>query len=113
MAVYGSVSKASDVNTLFNSISVGSGDNGQDIFAKALEKITHGASNGNLAEAGAVKLGSNLYVVIDKNHNQHFDQDDMVFALGDKDIYQVANDLHYQAPAIAVNGVSQHSVELV
>jgi hypothetical protein len=113
MAVYGSVSKASDVNALFNSISVESGDNGQDIFAKALEKITNGASNGNLAEAGAVKLGNNLYVVIDKNHNQHFDQDDMVFALGDKDIYQVANDLHYQAPAIAVNGASQHSVELV
>ncbi|HEJ7039774.1 TPA: DUF4214 domain-containing protein [Serratia liquefaciens] len=113
MAVYGSVSKPSDVNALFNSITVGSEDNGQDIFAKALEKITHGASNGSLAEAGAVKLGGNVYVVIDKNHNQQFDKDDMVFALGDKDVYQIANDVHYQAPTIAVNGLSQHSFELV
>ncbi|CAI0855258.1 DUF4214 domain-containing protein [Serratia quinivorans] len=107
MAVYGSVSKAADVNTLFNSITVENEDNGQDIFAKALEKITHGASNGSLAEVGAVRLGSNVYVVIDKNHNQQFDKDDTVFSLGNKDVYQIANDVHYQTPTLTLNGINQ------
>ncbi|VEI19227.1 ABC-type protease/lipase transport system, ATPase and permease components [Serratia plymuthica] len=107
MAVYGSVSKPTAVDALFNSLTVGSEDNGQDIFAKALDKITNGASKSSLAEVGAVKIGSNVYVVIDNNHNQQFDQDDSVFSLGDKDVYQIAGNVHYQAPSVTLNGIDQ------
>ncbi|MGN7972038.1 DUF4214 domain-containing protein [Serratia sp. 22264] len=107
MAVYGSVSKPTAVDALFNSLTVESKDNGQDIFAKALDKITNGASKSSLAEVGAVKIGNNVYVVVDNNHNQQFDQDDSVFSLGDKDVYQIAGNVHYQAPSVTLNGIHQ------
>lgn len=104
IAVYGSVTKMADLNTLFGSLSVGGNTQAHDVFAQALAKVTSGSSDGQLQEVGVIKLGANAYVIVDSNHNQKFDNQDIIFSLGNKDVYDIAANLHYQAPAITVNG---------
>ncbi|WP_283603131.1 DUF4214 domain-containing protein [Serratia proteamaculans] len=111
MQVYGSVTKPADLNTLFGSIDMSEINTANTLFSKVLETVSNGASQGQLAEVGAIKLDHTLYVIIDKNHNQSFDEQDIVFALGNQkaelDIYQTALSLHYQSPTI--NGVASHT----
>ncbi|WP_426509187.1 DUF4214 domain-containing protein [Serratia proteamaculans] len=111
MQVYGSVTKPADLNTLFDSIDMSEVNTANTLFSKVLENVSHGVSKGQLAEVGAIKLDHTLYIIIDKNHNQSFDDQDIVFALGNQkaelDIYQTALSLHYQSPII--NGVANHT----
>lgn len=113
MENYGSVTSQDAIDAIFNSLSQSSTDNAQTTFGKVLEKITQGESNGNLAEVGALKLGSNLYVIIDKNHNQNFDHDDYVFSLGNHDINATIASTHYQSPEIALNGLTAGINEII
>ncbi|HEI8866418.1 hypothetical protein [Serratia sp. AKBS12] len=45
-------------------------------------------------------------MIVDKNANQTFDDRDMVFSLGDRDIYQTALQLHYDSPGVALSGIA-------
>lgn len=76
------------------------------LFSSVLSAATAGASDGQLSEVGALKLGNALYVIVDKNANQTFDDRDMVFSLGDRDIYQTALQLHYDSPGVALSGIA-------
>ena len=115
MQVYGSVSKPAEVNALFNSVDMTGVTTANTLFGKLLSLVTHGASQGQLAEVGALKLDHSIYVIIDKNHNQSFDDQDIVFALGNQtselDIYQTAVNLHYQSPVVSLTGSSQINTE--
>ncbi|HEJ9094710.1 TPA: DUF4214 domain-containing protein [Serratia odorifera] len=106
MHVYGSVTKPTDLNALFDSIDMSNINTAHDLFSELLSSISAGASQGALAEVGAVKLDHTVYVIIDKNHNQSFDDQDVVFALGNQnaelDVYQTAVSLHYQSPSISL-----------
>ncbi|MNI63841.1 Uncharacterised protein [Serratia quinivorans] len=75
--------------------------------------MTNGTSTNNLSEVGLLKLDKSVYVIVDNNHNQTFDADDLVFSIGNQDPYVAAVSLHYQAPAITVNGAAAgtHLVE--
>lgn len=116
MQVYGSVSKPAEVNALFNSVDMTGVTTANALFGKLLSLVTHGASQGQLAEVGALKLDHSIYVIIDKNHNQSFDDQDIVFALGNQkselDIYQTAVNLHYQSPVVSLTGSSQINTEI-
>ncbi|MFW7225075.1 MULTISPECIES: hypothetical protein [unclassified Serratia (in: enterobacteria)] len=107
---YGSLTQMADINTLFDSLTVADDSTAQDIFAQALSKITHGGSENNLQSVGVFKLATNAYIIIDNNHNKQFDAEDIVFSLGDKDIYEIAENLHYRAPTIDLAGTSTPSV---
>ncbi|CAI0966053.1 ABC-type protease/lipase transport system, ATPase and permease components [Serratia quinivorans] len=109
--VYGSVTKESEINTLFNSLSVDGESTAQDIFSQALAKIAPDGSV--LQDVGVVKFGTDAYIVIDNNHNQKLDAQDIIFSLGNKDVYDIAANLHYQAPNVVVNGTSQYSAESI
>ncbi|UJA56525.1 hypothetical protein [Serratia marcescens] len=102
--IYGNISQPNQINTLFNSLAINNTDRAFDVLAKAMSKITKGASENSLAEVGAVGMGDNIYVIIDKNHNQKFDENDTVFSIANENIYSLANTLHYQAPTIDLNG---------
>jgi hypothetical protein len=110
MQVYGSVSTPTEVNTLFNGINMNGVGSASDLFSKVLSKVTQGTSEGQLTEAGLLKLDHTVYVIIDKNHNQSFDDQDIVFALGGKnsemDVYQTAVSLHYQPPEVSLVAAS-------
>jgi hypothetical protein len=110
MQVYGSVTKPADVNALFNGINMNGVDSVSTLFGKVLSQVTLGTSEGQLAEAGLIKLDHTLYVIIDKNHNQSFDDQDIVFALGNQqselDVYQTAVSLHYLSPEASLVGSS-------
>ncbi|NLU18156.1 MAG: hypothetical protein GXW94_20745, partial [Serratia liquefaciens] len=90
------------LNTLFTGLTAS--DSAQNLFSQVLAKITNGTSNHNLSEVGVIKLDKSVYVIVDQNHNQMFDADDIVFSVGNQDPYFVASALHYKAPAITVNG---------
>ncbi|MDW5499363.1 hypothetical protein R6Y99_06095 [Pseudomonas lundensis] len=109
--IYGSVTKEADINTLFNSLSVDSGSTAQDIFAQALTKIT--PTGDVLQDVGVVKFGANAYIVIDNNHNQKLDEQDIIFSLGNKDVYDIAENIHYLAPTVVISGINQYSADPV
>ncbi|MCS3408840.1 DUF4214 domain-containing protein [Serratia sp. AKBS12] len=117
MQVYGSVTKPSELNALFDSIDMSNVNTANDLFSELLASISDGASQGALAEVGAIKLDHTVYVIIDKNHNQSFDNQDIVFALGNQnaelDVYQTAVSLHYQSPNISLIGQDAISHEAV
>lgn len=117
MQVYGSVTKPSELNALFDSIDMSNVNTANDLFSELLASISDGASQGALAEVGAIKLDHTVYVIIDKNHNQSFDNQDIVFALGNQnaelDVYQTAVSLHYQSPNISLIGQEAISHEAV
>lgn len=100
--LYGSATSATELNTLFTGLTAS--DSAQNLFSQVLAKITNGTSNHNLSEVGVIKLDKSVYVIVDQNHNQMFDADDIVFSVGNQDPYFVASALHYKAPAITVNG---------
>lgn len=104
IVIYGELSQTEQVNALFDSLTVSPGDSAQDIFNQALTKITHGNSDTLLQSVGAVKLGNNAYIIIDNNNNQKLDAQDIVFSLGNKDVYDITTHLHYQAPIITLAG---------
>lgn len=104
IALYGSLTQMADINTLFDSLTVADDSTAQDIFAQALSKITHGGSENHLQSVGVVKLATNAYIIIDNNHNKQFDVEDIVFSLGDKDIYEIAASLHYRTPTLDLAG---------
>lgn len=110
MQVYGSVTQPAEVNALFNGIDMTGVTTADTLFGKLLAQVTHGTSQGQLAEVGALKLDHTVYVIIDKNHNQSFDNQDIVFALGNQnselDVYQTAVSLHYQSPEVNLVGSS-------
>jgi len=106
MAVYGDYTSSSKLNALFDSIDGAANGSAQALFSSVLSAATAGASDGQLAEVGALKLGNALYVIVDNNANQSFDDRDMVFSLGDRDIYQTALQLHYDSPEVALSGIA-------
>lgn len=108
--IYGSVTKETDINNLFNSLNVDSESTAHDVFSQALSKTS--PDGDVLHEVGVVKFGTNAYVVIDNNHNQQLDHQDIIFSLGNKDVYDIAANLHYQVPTLIINGDSQPSTEL-
>lgn len=109
--VYGSATTAAEIKTAFTGLTAT--DNAQDLFSQVLAKMTNGTSTNNLSEVGLLKLDKSVYVIVDNNHNQTFDADDLVFSIGNQDPYLAAVNLHYQAPAITVNGAAagNHLVE--
>lgn len=110
IVLYGSLTQMADINTLFDSLTVADDSTVQDIFAQALSKITHGGSENNLQSVGVLKLATNAYIIIDNNHNKQFDAEDIVFSLGDTDIYEIAANLHYRAPTLELAGTPNPSV---
>lgn len=60
-----------------------------------------------------MKFGTNAYVVIDNNHNQKLGEQDIIFSPGNKDTYDIAENFHYQAPTVVINGISQYSADPV
>ncbi|MCC4104354.1 hypothetical protein [Serratia ureilytica] len=109
IALYGSLTQMADINTLFDSLTVADDSTAQDIFAQALSKITHGGSENHLQSVGVVKLATNAYIIIDNNHNKQFDVEDIVFSLGNKDIDEIAANLHYRAPTLELAGTPNQS----
>ena len=109
--VYGSATTATELKNAFTGLTAT--DNAQDLFSQVLAKMTNGTSTTNLSEVGLLKLDKSVYVIVDNNHNQTFDGDDLVFSIGNQDPYLAAVSLHYQAPAITVNGAAAttHLVE--
>ncbi|MGQ8774734.1 DUF4214 domain-containing protein [Serratia sp. NA_112.1] len=109
--LYGSATTATELNNAFNGLTAT--DNAQDLFSQVLANITNGTSTNNLSEVGLLKLDKSVYVIVDNNHNQTFDADDLVFSIGNQDPYLAAVSLHYQAPAITINGAAAgtHLVE--
>lgn len=106
MTVYGNVIGSNAVNTLFHSLESSQTDSAQNIFSAIMESVTEGKSQGQLSEVGMLKLDKALYVIIDKNHNQVFDDNDIVFSLGDRDPYQTAVSLHYKSPPVQLTAES-------
>ncbi|MCR0998347.1 DUF4214 domain-containing protein [Serratia rubidaea] len=111
--LYGSATTDSELKAVFSGLNAS--NNAQDLFAQVLDKMSNGASKSNLAEVSMVKLDKAVYVIVDNNHNQSFDADDIVFSLGDRDPYLSAVSLHYQAPTIEANGVAtaSHTGEVI
>ncbi|QGH63972.1 DUF4214 domain-containing protein [Serratia proteamaculans] len=109
--LYGSATTATELKNAFTGLTAT--DNAQDLFSQVLANITNGTSTNNLSEVGLLKLDKSVYVIVDNNHNQTFDADDLVFSIGNQDPYVAAVSLHYQAPAITVNGAAAttHLVE--
>ncbi|WP_329905925.1 DUF4214 domain-containing protein [Serratia quinivorans] len=109
--LYGSATTATELKNVFTGLTAS--DNAQDLFSQVLAKMTNGTSTNNLSEVGLLKLDKSVYVIVDNNHNQTFDADDLVFSIGNQDPYVAAVSLHYQAPAITVNGAAAgtHLVE--
>jgi hypothetical protein len=109
--LYGSATTATELKNVFTGLTTS--DNAQDLFSQVLAKMTNGTSTTNLSEVGLLKLDKSVYVIVDNNHNQTFDADDLVFSIGNQDPYLAAVSLHYQAPAITVNGAAAatHLVE--
>jgi hypothetical protein len=109
--LYGSATTATELKNVFTGLTAS--DNAQDLFSQVLAKMTNGTSTNNLSEVGLLKLDKSVYVIVDNNHNQTFDADDLVFSIGNQDPYLAAVSLHYQAPAITVNGAAAatHLVE--
>ncbi|WP_426509189.1 hypothetical protein [Serratia proteamaculans] len=106
MTVYGNVIGSNAVNTLFHSLESSQTDSAQNMFSAIMENVTEGKSQGQLSEVGMLKLDKALYVIIDKNHNQVFDDNDIVFSLGDRDPYQTAVSLHYKSPPVQLTAES-------
>ncbi|MNT43679.1 hypothetical protein D3C72_1801640 [compost metagenome] len=100
MAIYGSVVGSNALNTLFHSLDSSQSDSAQNMFSAIMDNVTEGRSQGQLSEVGILKIDKALYVIIDKNHNQVFDDNDIVFSLGDRDPYQTAVSLHYKSPPV-------------
>ncbi|WP_273854603.1 autotransporter outer membrane beta-barrel domain-containing protein [Serratia liquefaciens] len=100
MAIYGSVVGSNALNTLFHSLDSSQSDSAQNMFSAIMDNVTEGRSQGQLSEVGILKIDKALYVIIDKNHNQAFDDNDIVFSLGDRDPYQTAVSLHYKSPPV-------------
>lgn len=105
--LYGSATSQAEIQNAFSGLTAT--DNAQDLFSQVLAKMTNGASTNNLSEVGLLKLDKSVYVIVDNNHNQAFDADDQVFSIGNQDPYLAAVTLHYQAPAITVNGAAAES----
>ncbi|HGM4927983.1 TPA: DUF4214 domain-containing protein [Serratia marcescens] len=102
--LYGSATSASELQAAFSGLTAA--DSAQSLFSQVLAKMTNGASTHQLAEVGVLKLDKSVYVIVDKNHNQTFDADDVVFSIGNQDPYLAAVSLHYHAPAVTVNGLA-------
>lgn len=90
---------------------LGDAADAQSLFSAALSKATGGASEHALAEVGAIKLGNALYIIIDNNGNHGFDNQDIVFSLGNRDLQQTVADMHYNSPSIALNGLAAAQLE--
>ncbi|WP_432501728.1 DUF4214 domain-containing protein [Serratia sarumanii] len=101
---YGKASSASELQAVFSDLTAT--DNAQALFSQILAKQTNGASTHQLAEVGLLQLGKSVYVIVDKNHNQTFDDNDFVFSVGNHNPNVVAATLHYHSPAVTVNGVA-------
>lgn len=106
--LYGSATSPNELQAAFSGLSPV--DNAQALFSQVLAKLTNGASTHQLAEVGVLKLDKTVYVIVDKNHNQTFDADDVVFSIGNQDPYLAAVSLHYHAPAVTVNGLTSNSL---
>lgn len=102
--LYGSATSATELQAAFSGLT--GANNAQALFSQVLAKMTSGASTHQLAEVGLLKLDKSVYVIVDKNHNQTFDADDVVFSIGNQDPYLAAVSLHYHAPAVTVNGLA-------
>lgn len=102
--LYGSATSATELQAAFSGLT--GANNAQALFSQVLAKMTNGASTHQLAEVGLLKLDKSVYVIVDKNHNQTFDADDVVFSIGNQDPYLAAVSLHYHAPAVTVNGLA-------
>ncbi|HIF6623843.1 TPA: DUF4214 domain-containing protein [Serratia marcescens] len=102
--LYGSATSATELQAVFSGLT--GANNAQALFSQVLAKMTNGASTHQLAEVGLLKLDKSVYVIVDKNHNQTFDADDVVFSIGNQDPYLAAVSLHYHAPAVTVNGLA-------
>ncbi|HGE8438734.1 TPA: DUF4214 domain-containing protein [Serratia marcescens] len=102
--LYGSATSATELQAAFSGLT--GANNAQELFSQVLAKMTNGASTHQLAEVGLLKLDKSVYVIVDKNHNQTFDADDVVFSIGNQDPYLAAVSLHYHAPAVTVNGLA-------
>jgi len=105
--LYGSATSQAEIQNAFSGLTAA--NDAQDLFSQILAKMTHGASTNNLSEVGLLKLDKSVYVIVDNNHNQAFDANDLVFSIGNQDPYLAAVTLHYQAPAIDVNGAAAES----
>ena len=101
---YGKASSASELQAVFSDLTAT--DNAQALFSQILAKQTNGASTHQLAEVGLLQLGKSVYVIVDKNHNQMFDDNDFVFSIGNHNPNVVAATLHYHAPTVTVNGIA-------
>lgn len=101
---YGKASSATELQAVFSDLTAT--DNAQALFSQILAKLTNGASTHQLAEVGLLQLGKSVYVIVDKNHNQTFDDNDFVFSVGNHNPNVVAATLHYHSPAVTVNGVA-------
>ncbi|HEJ9094487.1 TPA: hypothetical protein ACKQPR_000977 [Serratia odorifera] len=106
MAAYGDDTSSSKLNALLDSIDGAANGSTQALFSSVLSAASAGDSDGQLAEVGALKWGNALYVIVDNNANQSFDDRDRVFSLGDRDIYQTALQLHYDPPEVALSGIA-------
>ncbi|HFF8938922.1 DUF4214 domain-containing protein [Serratia ureilytica] len=102
--LYGSATSATELQAAFSGLT--GANNAQALISQVLAKMTNGASTHQLAEVGLLKLDKSVYVIVDKNHNQTFDADDVVFSIGNQDPYLAAVSLHYHAPAVTVNGLA-------
>ncbi|HEJ6944087.1 TPA: DUF4214 domain-containing protein, partial [Serratia marcescens] len=102
--LYGSATSPNELQAAFSDLTAT--DNAHALFSQVLAKLTNGASTHQLAEVGVLKLDKSVYVIVDKNHNQTFDDNDFVFSIGNQDPYLAAVSLHYHAPAVTVNGVA-------
>ncbi|VEI20371.1 ABC-type protease/lipase transport system, ATPase and permease components [Serratia plymuthica] len=111
MAVYGDYGSSAALNTLFDAVDTAAGSSAQSLFSALLSKATGGTSENALSEVGALKLGNSLYVVIDKNNNHTFDDQDIVFSLGNHDLYQTVVETHYSSPQVVLNAVSAAPAE--
>ncbi|HFJ8952595.1 TPA: DUF4214 domain-containing protein [Serratia liquefaciens] len=110
--LYGSATTEAEIKNAFTGLTAT--DSAHGLFSQVLANMTHGASTNNLSEVGLLKLDKSVYVIVDKNHNQTFDVDDIVFSIGNQDPYLAAVSLHYKAPAITVNGaVDSHFAEAI
>ncbi|MGQ8774735.1 hypothetical protein ACUTQ5_09970 [Serratia sp. NA_112.1] len=67
----------------------------------------------NSLNVGIMKFGTDAYIIIDNNHNQKMDAQDIIFSFSNKDIPDISDNPHDQTPIVVVNGSSQLAANFV